>query len=335
MKKKLVTIISLLISLCFSACSTNPGLPDRNTPVRELVLINIVSSYESFYYGGRNLTYFTQTSGKRQALLPAGKQKIEASWLFAIHIGEERHVAGGTEREVTYKITQDSIEYEFVPGKEYTIKQDVKLRIEDLGYIHKDGKVKDSHTLWIGGPIVYMGWMYPNAYAGVFGMKEGVEIFAHKSDFKITAEATAGLGASFKPILEEFVSVDVNYSPKKEKEFNSVIFTLPFTAGLKTEYLITPDFGITLGGGITGAYALPSDYSEKYINNKGEVDYRDPDPLMPIIPYIQAQLNFRKGRTENYPSWPLAPLSIYFNYYPKLPSNRASFFGVGIVFADM
>jgi hypothetical protein len=329
MKKKLVTIISLLICVCFSACSTNPGLPDNSVPVREHILITIEDPsdgwfFSELYYGKTDITQFTQTSGKKQILLPAGKQTIRATWPVTTSV-QERRFSDRIETTTRYKRIVGSITYDFVPGKKYTIKveEDLKLKIEE-----KDGKVKDSHALWIGYPIIYTGWMYPNALATTFGMKEGVEIFVGKSDFKITAEATAGLGWSFKHIMDNVVS-------ESKYDDSMAIFTLPFTAGLKTEYLITPDFGITIGGGITGAYASPINGHEEYINDKGEVEYRNPDPLMPIIPYIQAQLNFRKGRPKGYPSWPFAPLSIYFNYYPKLPSNRASFFGVGLVFVDM
>jgi len=314
------------------ACKTNPGLIDRSVPLKEQVLITIEDPpgdgwfFSRLIYGGRNITTFAQTSGKKQLILPTGKQTIQAKWPVTIATSEQ-HLTNSIKTTTTYIVIEDFIEYDFVPGKEYTIKVvSKKLVIEE-----RDGKIRNVIPMWIGGPIIYTGWMYPNSGAATFGMKEGIDIFINnKAELKITAEATAGPGVSFKPIMENVVPEN-----GPEDGMSMCVFSLCYTTGLKTEYLFTNEFGITLGGGITGAFSGFLNAHEEYINNDGKIDYRNPDEIMPVIPYIQAQVNFRKGRTKGYPSWPFLPVSIYFNYYPILPSSKTPMFGVGLVLLDM
>ena len=340
--KKLI-IISLLACLCLMACRTTVGVLDKSVPLREQVKVTIKSPYVGYKAGDKyhlfygKIQIFNNLPNLQPFILPAGEQTVRAKWKVSRTIDGWIYTAD----------VEDSITYNFTPGKEYTIdtvtvfnSTDKKFVSSKLVIEEKDGKIRSVIPMWIGGSIGYTGWMYPNSIASTLGMKQGVDIFFNKAELRITAEATAGLGYSFLPVIENAVLMDYSSNVSDVSDYENDHMGAGsgiFTAGLKTKYLFTNEFGIALGLGVTGAYSIyvDSELREEYINDMGEIDYRRPSGLMPVIPYLQAQVNFRKGRTKAYPSWPVLPLSIYFNYYPILPSGEMSTFGVGLVLLDM
>jgi hypothetical protein len=306
MKNKgfMVITITLLIVGGFSACSTTPGVEHTDIPIDQQVLVTIeegdfsLSVFDSFKrlaIGRKVLSLlWLNTSGQHTILIPAGKQRITGEWKREVAIDQ---YTTGTKNVTVYEVTSRgfNVEYDFVAGKKYRIK--LPFDIEEKGNDASNGVA----VTWSGTPSVYYGYMFPNTAGAAFGLTEGVEILTSKVDMRVGLEGTVGLGIAL--------------SHPTDSSHDDLLFTFPFTGGLRVEYFATKGLAVSLGGGVTSAW-LPG------------------DGVLPITPYAQFQVNFRPKRIEGYPSYPLLPIGIYFNYYPVVSSDQTVKFGAGIKWID-
>jgi hypothetical protein len=307
MKKKLMICLFtiILMGTLLSSCHTTTGLRDRNTPIQEQSILYVdFKDFSSLHIDGTSIAYWSNSRSKDAIFIPAGEHTFEFRWEKIIN--EER--VSQTTIKITYTSNGGRFTFDFKPGQKYSLAVERnEIKLTELGKGIQDSGVA---VMWNGSPLYQVGWSYPNALGFSVGMQEGVEIVTSKTDTKIVAEGAAGMGFLIShPTGAEYLGTN-------SSEFLLPGMAFPLSAGLRIESFVTPGVSVFASGGIKTAYVAvnDSDYDEEVSG------------IFPIIPYVQAGINFHSHRWDGN-TWPFA---IYGEFYPIVPYDNLPKFGVGL-----